>query len=352
MEDLPKDPKIAELPNPYGLNRPDETFMKKLSLCLSLAAVSIVSTMAVKADPEAGNGLVMVTPLGTHDGEFCRRDRALLFEDPDGTTILWDPGRTVRGPTDERLPAGGLTGVILSSVHSDHLGDRIPSAQNNGNCDNPTLDVDLRPASNTTNILIGHMTAVMRVGGEMPSIINKKVGRNAASTLRPGGNAMIGGVGVAVIAAFHSNGLSSGFITDESHKSELAADGLTGYGGLDHGYILRFTNGLVVYLTGDTGHFGDMKHIVRDFYKPKLMVVNLGNGPSMGPEEGAFAVKLVRPKSVIPSHTNDRPGTIGGVPAPGSQMEAFSNLVEKADVHIPLSGVTMMFNKSGRCVNC
>lgn len=68
-----------------------------------------------------------------------------------------------------------------------------------------------------------------------------------------------------------------------------AADGLTGYGGLDHGYILRFSNGLVVYLTGDTGHFGDMKHIVRDFYGPKLMVVNLGNGPSMGPEEGSRA---------------------------------------------------------------
>ena len=326
--------------------------MKKLDFGLSLAAVCIVSTMVLTTVPAAANGLVSVTPLGTHDGEFCRRDRALLFQDPDGTTILWDPGRTVRGPADERLPADGLDGVILSSLHSDHLGDRIPSVQNNGNCDNPTLDVDLRPASNTTNILIGHVNAAMRVGGEMPDIINEKVGRTAARTLRPGGNAMIGGVGVAVIAAFHSNGLSSGFITNTTHKAELEADGLTGYGGLDHGYILRFTNGLVVYLTGDTGHFGDMKHIVRDFYNPKLMVVNLGNGPSMGPEEGAFAVQLVNPKSVIPSHTNDRPGTIGGVPAPGSQMEAFSNLVNTADVHIPLSGVTMMFNMSGKCVNC
>jgi len=333
--------------------------MKKLDFYLSFAAVCIVSIMAVTSVSAVhfhfhpgGEELVYVTPLGTHDGEFCRRDRALLFEDPDGTTILWDPGRTVRGPTDERLPVGGLDGVILSSLHSDHLGDRIPSVQNNGTCDNPTLDIDLRPASNTTNILIGHPNAEMPVGGEMPNIINEKVGRRAARTLRPGGNAMIGGVGVAVIAAFHSNGLSSGFITDANHKAELDADGLTGYGGLDHGYILRFTNGLVVYLTGDTGHFGDMKHIVRDFYNPKLMVVNLGNGPSMGPEEGAFAVTLVKPKSVIPSHTNDRPGTIGGVPTPDSQMEAFSNLVNTADVLIPLSGFTMMFEKSGKCVNC
>ena len=38
---------------------------------------------------------VKVTPLGSHDGEFCPQDRALVFEDPNGTRILYDPGRTV-----------------------------------------------------------------------------------------------------------------------------------------------------------------------------------------------------------------------------------------------------------------
>src|SRR5262245_28573072 len=28
---------------------------------------------------------VKITPLGSHDGEFCPLDRALIFEDPDGT---------------------------------------------------------------------------------------------------------------------------------------------------------------------------------------------------------------------------------------------------------------------------
>ncbi len=45
MEDLPKDPKIAGLPNSYRPNRSGETIMKKLDLGLSLAAVCIVSTM-------------------------------------------------------------------------------------------------------------------------------------------------------------------------------------------------------------------------------------------------------------------------------------------------------------------
>src|SRR5258705_10206742 len=39
--------------------------------------------------------LVKVTPLGSHTGELCRNDRALLFEDPTGVRILYDPGRTV-----------------------------------------------------------------------------------------------------------------------------------------------------------------------------------------------------------------------------------------------------------------
>ena len=46
---------------------------------------------------------VKVTPLGGIDGEFCPQDRALVFEDPNGTRILYDPGphrrgrRTIRG---------------------------------------------------------------------------------------------------------------------------------------------------------------------------------------------------------------------------------------------------------------
>jgi len=61
---------------------------------------------------------VKVTPIGSHDGEFCRRDRAMLFEDPDGTRLLFDPGFTVAGAKDPRL--GKIDVVLLSSVHGDH----------------------------------------------------------------------------------------------------------------------------------------------------------------------------------------------------------------------------------------
>jgi L-ascorbate metabolism protein UlaG (beta-lactamase superfamily) len=64
---------------------------------------------------------------------------------------------------------------------------------------------------------------------------------------------------------------------------------LTAYAGPENGYVLTFTNGLVVYLSGDTGHTGDMATIVNDYYRADLAVMHMGDVFSMGPEEAAFA---------------------------------------------------------------
>ncbi|MEC9182730.1 MAG: MBL fold metallo-hydrolase, partial [Pseudomonadota bacterium] len=37
----------------------------------------------------------MITPLGRQDDEFCKFNRAMIFEDPNGTRFLYDAGRTV-----------------------------------------------------------------------------------------------------------------------------------------------------------------------------------------------------------------------------------------------------------------
>ena len=44
-----------------------------------------------------------ITPSGQPRRRVLPLDRALVFEDPDGTRILYDAGRTVRGPDDPRL---------------------------------------------------------------------------------------------------------------------------------------------------------------------------------------------------------------------------------------------------------
>ena len=61
-------------------------------------ALSIVGALAASPVQSVWSANVKITPLGSHDGEFCRLDRAMVFEDPDGTRILYDAGRTVAGP--------------------------------------------------------------------------------------------------------------------------------------------------------------------------------------------------------------------------------------------------------------
>ncbi|HEY2257098.1 MAG TPA: MBL fold metallo-hydrolase, partial [Variovorax sp.] len=89
---------------------------------------------------------VKVTPLGGIDGEFCALDRALVFEDPKGTRILYDPGRTVAGADDPRL--GKIDIVLVSHMHGDHLGDVHTKAPNAGSCGKPDISVSSMPNSN------------------------------------------------------------------------------------------------------------------------------------------------------------------------------------------------------------
>ena len=125
--------------------------------------------------------------------------------------------------------------------------------------------------------------------------------------------------------------------------------GIAGYVGEATGYVLTFSNGLVVYLSGDTGITADQDKVVRGHYKAKLAVMNIGDGFTTGPKEAAYVINdLVQPASVIASHANEV-GTKGGKVLPGSKTEAFESAV-KVPVHVPLSGKTMEFDSNGKCV--
>src|SRR2546429_5121063 len=91
---------------------------------------------------------VSITPLGSHDGELCAFDRALIFEDPDGTRILYDAGRTVRGADDPRL--GKIDALLLTHVHGDHFGDSHSPAANDGSCAVPDASDSDTPNSYTS----------------------------------------------------------------------------------------------------------------------------------------------------------------------------------------------------------
>jgi L-ascorbate metabolism protein UlaG (beta-lactamase superfamily) len=293
--------------------------------------------------------VVKVTPLGGIEGEFCPQDRALVFEDPNGTRILYDPGRTVAGPNDPRL--GKIDIILVSHMHGDHVGNAHNKAPNSGACDKPDVSVSAMPNSNAVNIALAKKAKIV-TGSEMPPFFAAKLKANggdpANSMLaRFGGSVTVGGVRIATVAALHSNGVDPDYIGGELGKAMKEA-GIAGDVGLATGYVLKFSNGLVTYLSGDTGITADQDQVVRGHYGAKLAVMNIGDGFTTGPVEAAYVINdLVKPASVIASHANEV-GTVKGKVRPGSKTEAFAKAV-KVPVHIPLSGRTMEFDVAGKC---
>ena len=295
---------------------------------------------------------VKVTPLGSHDGDFCSRDRAMLFEDPDGTALLFDVGRTVAGPDDSRL--GKVDVVLLSGMHGDHLGDKRIAKVGEGSCAKPATEVKTVPNSNTAEIIVGK-NAKAFLGGEMHKFLQHKVKAaggdpKQVAPLRFGGERKVGGVKIAIVPVTHSNGIGSNFLNEDLGKL-LQQNGLTAYAGPDNGYILTFSNGLVVYLSGDSGIFADQDITVRGFYGAELVVINAGGIYTSGPKEAAYSIgTLVRPNAVIPHHMNEA-ATENGKVKPGTKTAQFKELISDIPVHIPISGRTMEFDGSGKCVS-
>jgi L-ascorbate metabolism protein UlaG (beta-lactamase superfamily) len=311
----------------------------------------VLSFLLATAQASAAGGGVIVTPLGSHDGEFCALDRALIFEDPDGTRILYDAGRTVRGGDDPRL--GKIDAVLLTHVHGDHLGDAHSAAANAGTCAKPEFTVRDTPSSNTVGIVV-KKKAKLLVGGEMNAFFAQKVkaaGGDASqvAVLRFGAATKVGGVEVASVPAAHTNGLDPAFL-DGDAATALKANGLTAYVGPAGGYVVRFTNGLVVYLSGDTGVIADQDLVVRRLYKANLVVLNIGGTFTVGPAEAAYVInELVKPKGVIASHANEGATTEGKL-NPDSKTAAFTKAVN-VPVYVPLSGKPMTFGSDGVCTS-
>jgi L-ascorbate metabolism protein UlaG (beta-lactamase superfamily) len=315
-------------------------------------ALGIAALLFAVAAPAAAQN-VKITPLGSHDGEFCPLDRALIFEDPDGTRILYDAGRTVRGPNDPRL--GKIDAILISHVHGDHLGDMHQPSANAGACGKPDFSVAATPNSNSVNIALAKQAPLI-VGGEMNFFLAAKVKSlggdpgKLVRLVRFGASTMVGKVFIATVPAVHSNGLAPAFLSKELGQL-LTDNGLTLSVGPPNGYVLRFSNGLTAYLSGDTGITAEQDLVVRGHYKANLAVMNIGGFPfTTGPIEATHVVnEMVKPASVIASHANEL-ATVDGKLNPNSKTATFRKSV-KVPVHVPLSGKTMEFDGSARCVS-
>jgi L-ascorbate metabolism protein UlaG (beta-lactamase superfamily) len=317
---------------------------------MNASAWGLAACIATALAGPAAAQTVKVTPLGGVDGEFCPQDRALVFEDPNGTRVLYDPGRTVAGAADPRL--GKIDIILVSHMHGDHVGNAHAKAPNSGSCEQPDMSVSAMPNSSVVNIAVAKKSKIV-TGSEMPPFFAAKLranGGNPADSVlaRFGGSVTLGGVRIATVTALHSNGVDPEYFGGELGRAMKEA-GLAGDVGLATGYVLRFSNGLVAYLSGDTGITADQEAAVRGHYNARLAVMNIGDGFTTGPVEAAYVMNdLVKPASVIASHANEV-GTVGGKVRPGSKTEAFIKAT-KASVHVPLSGRTMEFDGHGKCV--
>ena len=367
---------------------------KRIGLLMAIGVIAAAAQAVAHPRSRATNdGVVAITSIGQRTGDYCARDRALLFEDPTGVRILYDPGVTVSGRDDPRL--GAVHAILVSHSHFDHIGYR-KLVQNPDDakavCDPIPAPYTAKAPNTTTAEIAAAKNSAVLVNGSMAQFLSVKiqnltgiptdtcpplgvaVGVGPDELVVPLARPCTGGLGfgsriilttasgapgvaVNIVNALHSDSLfNPGLLFtaaappgQDTLGKTMADNGLTGFDGSAAGYVLMFTNGLTVYLTGDTGLMSDMS-LFRRFYEPNLAVVNVDGVNVMGPEDAAFAVNsLLKPTSVIASHAEQAVTTNGQMNA-NTRTGVFASLVDDLPVYLPLSGVTMHFNGAGRCV--
>ena len=76
-------------------------------------------------------------------------------------------------------------------------------------------------------------------------------------------------------------------------------------GGIAAGFIINFY-GTTVYHAGDTSLFGDMA-LLAQLEKIDYALLPIGDNYTMGPDDAALAVGMLKPKTVVPMHYNANP---------------------------------------------
>ncbi len=312
---------------------------------------------------------VKITPVGSHPGELCANDRAMVFEDPTGVRILYDPAHNLTGGDDPRL--GNIHVVLLSHMHGDHVGDLKLKAPGEGTCANSarvpapnSTTAEVVAAKNaalvTTRAMAGFVhNKVQAIRGGKPMgfcanlSVTVPVAAACSSRIDLGGvfsaksESASQAVEITIVYAAHVNNVPPSLLS-KAQREALNADGAQLEYGPATGFVVKFTNGLTAYLSGDTAIHAEMKTVINEFHKANLAVLNLGPNPGIY-FSGAHAMnELVRPASVILTHVNE-PATEGGKLRPASQTARLIKQL-KPPAYLAISGRTMEFDGQGKCV--
>ena len=178
--------------------------------------------------------------------------------------------------------------ILLTHGHNDHVGDTIALAKAND-----TLVIAPFELAEYLSWQ-GVKTHGMHIGGAYQFDFGK----------------------VKFTQAFHG----SSYVTE---KNEII------YTGMPAG-ILFMTEGKTVYHAGDTALFGDMK-LIGERHPIDLAFLPIGDNFTMGIEDAAYAVELLKPKAVVPIHYNTFPPI-------KQNPQDFKAAVEGAEVHVLNAG--------------
>jgi L-ascorbate metabolism protein UlaG (beta-lactamase superfamily) len=99
-------------------------------------------------------------------------------------------------------------------------------------------------------------------------------------------------------------------MTHAVHSCGILDEGKIIYGGEAAGYVLTQPDGRRIYVAGDTNVFSDMA-LIQELYQPELAFLPIGDHFTMSPYEAAKAVRLLKPKKVIPLHFGTFPVLTG-----------------------------------------
>jgi L-ascorbate metabolism protein UlaG (beta-lactamase superfamily) len=218
---------------------------------------------------------------------------------PGGKTILVDPWLTQNPKTPEKYKAGfdSLDYCLITHGHSDHFGDAV------------TVGLKNQPLTVANYEIITYL---------------QKKGLKNVIGLNKGGTITLPGSETIKVTATHAD-----------HTSSIQEGEDTLNGGEPLGFVIEFENGYVVYNTGDTAVFGDMK-IIAELYHPNLLMLPIGGHYTMGPKEAAYAIKLTNSSKVLPMHYGTFP-LLTGTP----QMLREEILSRQTEVLVPEVGETI-----------